>query len=45
MSNVRCGDVFVKREKGLSNSRMSGANNNTVRGSSSGSSLLDKIKK
>ena len=45
MSNVKCGDVFVKREKGLSNSRMKGANNNTVRGSSAGSSLLEKLKK
>ncbi len=32
MSNVKCADNFVKHERGLSNSRMRGANNTNVSG-------------
>lgn len=43
MSNVRCGDIFVKRERGLSSPTMRGANNKTVRGTSAGSNLVNKM--
>ena len=44
MTDVKTIDNFVRHEKGLSNSRMKGANNNSINGSIVGKSLLDKIK-
>lgn len=44
MTDVRTLDNFVRHERGLSNSTMSGANNNSVNGSIVGKSILDKIK-
>lgn len=42
MANVQAGDQFVQSLKGLRNSRMSGANNNSVRGARKGSGLLQR---
>ena len=44
MTDVKTIDNFVRHEKGLSNSRMKGANNNSINGSIVGKSLLEKIK-
>jgi len=44
MTDVRTLDNFVRHERGLSNSTMSGANNNSVNGSIVGKSIVDKIK-
>lgn len=43
LSNMRCVDNYIKREKGLSNATMKGANNKKVSSQSSGSSFADKI--
>ena len=40
MSNVQCADNFIKHEKGLSNSRINGANNNNVSGQTNTSNNL-----
>ena len=45
VSNLRKADDFVKHEKGLSNARISGANNTTVTGSTFKDSALDLLDK
>ena len=45
VSNMMVVDNFIKHEKGLSNSKITGCNNKTVRGESQGSSVLNKLMK
>ena len=44
MTNLKEEDNFVRHEKGLSNSTMRGANNNSIKGSIVNKSLFDKAK-
>ena len=44
MSDIKQQDSFIKHEKGLSNSRMKGSNNNSVKGSIVSNTLLTKVK-
>lgn len=44
MTNIKEEDNFVRHEKGLSNSYMRGANNNSVRGSIVGNPLFSRVK-
>lgn len=43
ISNLRTVDQFIKKRKGLSNSRIQGANNNRVSGQNFGEQLLENI--
>lgn len=45
MSSLRQRDVFIKRETGLSNSRISGANNTAISGIGVGEKILNSLKR